>query len=248
MAALVIANWKMKLGLDESRLLAQAVKKIPTGSTEVVICPSFPSLATVSAVLARSRFALGAQDCFWEPHGAYTGAVSPETLHEIGCRYVIVGHSERRQYLGETDEMVHRKVAAALSAGLVPIICVGETFEQRQTGHQDYALIQQTSRALEGIALTEDQQLIVAYEPVWVIGTGQAINPDQAQTAHQVIRQTLIDLFPLTLVTENIRIIYGGSVDSGNVADFVRLEHTAGVLVGNASLDAGAFAALIRSV
>jgi len=169
-------------------------------------------------------------------------------LHEIGCRYVIVGHSERRQYLGETDEMVHRKVAAALSAGLVPIICVGETFEQRQTGHQDYALIQQTSRALEGIALTEDQQLIVAYEPVWVIGTGQAINPDQAQTAHQVIRQTLIDLFPLTLVTENIRIIYGGSVDSGNVADFVRLEHTAGVLVGNASLDAGAFAALIRSV
>lgn len=248
MPPLIIANWKMKLGLDQSRLLAQAVKKIPTGNAEVVICPSFPSLTTVSTVLARSRFALGAQDCFWEAHGAYTGAVSPETLHEIGCRYVIVGHSERRQYLGETDEMVRRKVAAALSAGLVPIVCVGETFEQRQTGHQDYALIQQTSRALEGIALTEDQQLIVAYEPVWVIGTGQAISPDQAQAAHQVIRQTLIDLFPLPLVTENIRIIYGGSVDSDNVGDFVSLEHTGGVLVGNASLDAGEFAALIRSV
>ena len=221
-----------------------------TKKREIVICAPFTllSIFTEYGSWRKPYIRIGAQNVHWEPKGAFTGETSVVMLKEAGCYCCIVGHSERRQYLGETDEMVHRKVAAALSAGLVPIICVGETFEQRQTGHQDYALIQQTSRALEGIALTEDQQLIVAYEPVWVIGTGQAINPDQAQTAHQVIRQTLIDLFPLTLVTENIRIIYGGSVDSGNVADFVRLEHTAGVLVGNASLDAGAFAALIRSV
>lgn len=246
MSKIVIANWKMKLGLKESQALAAAIKKIPARTVEVVVCPSFLSLVTVGEALKRSGLKLGAQDCFWEARGAYTGAVSPETLREAGCQFVIVGHSERRQYCQETDEMVHRKVKAALGAGLIPIVCVGETFEQRQEGHQDYVLIQQTTRALEGITFTDDDQLIVAYEPVWVIGTGQAISPDQALSAHQVIRQTLFDLFPLSAVRENIRIVYGGSVDSDNVTDFVGLEHTDGVLVGAASLQPTAFAEIVQ--
>ena len=244
---IIIANWKMKLGLPESVDLAKAVKKKVSRKDEVVICPSFVSLTEVAKVLKNSNIKLGAQDCFWEAQGAFTGEVSASYLKEAGCEFVILGHSERRKYLNETDEMVHRKVAMALSAGLVPIVCVGETFEQRQDGATDYILIQQTTRAFEGAKVGFNQRAIIAYEPVWVIGTGQAINPDQAENAHQVIRQTLFDLFPESLVKNNFRIIYGGSVDAGNISRFTGLENTSGVLVGAASLNADDFAELLRS-
>lgn len=244
---LIIANWKMKLGLAESRDLAFRIKKAKISSAEIILCPSFVSLEAVAHILKGSRVRLGGQDCFWEASGAYTGEVSAKQLKEVGCDFVILGHSERRQYLKETDEMIHKKVRLALSVGLTPIICVGETFEQRQVGAKDYILIQQTTKALEGVEIRPEQQVIIAYEPVWVIGSGQAVAPAEAQAAHQVINQVLFDLFEASLAKNNFSIVYGGSVDEGNIADFVSLENTAGVLVGGASLQEKDFLAVIKN-
>lgn len=245
---LVIANWKMKLGLRESVDLATACKKDLKSEAEVVICPTFVSLMAVGKILVSSGIKLGAQDCFWERSGAYTGEVSVDEIKEAGATYVIIGHSERRKYLNETDEIIHEKVKLAVAAGLTPVICVGETFEQRQQGAKDYILINQTTKALEGLELEPDQQLIIAYEPVWVIGSGQAISPQEAEAAHQVIRQSLFDLFSAEVVRDNFRIIYGGSVDGHNVSDFTSLSNTAGVLVGGASLTINDFVAIIKNV
>jgi len=247
MKPIIIANWKMKLGVPESIKLAREIKKGTSKKAEVVICPSFVSLGEVAHILKNSNVKLGAQDCFWEKEGAFTGEVSASQLREAGCEFVIVGHSERRKYLKETDEMVHQKVKMALAAGLIPIICVGETFDQRQEGAKDYVLIQQTTKALEGISVGVDQSVIIAYEPVWVIGTGQAVEPGEAETAHQVIRQSLFDLFPHSIVENNFQVVYGGSVDSKNVANFVSLENTTGVLVGGASLEAEEFISIIKN-
>ncbi|MFA6254894.1 MAG: triose-phosphate isomerase [Patescibacteria group bacterium] len=243
---IIIANWKMKLGLAQSQELAGAIKKKVAKDSEVVICPSFPCLLEVGKILKGSNIKLGAQDCFWEAEGAYTGEVSAGQLRETGCDFVILGHSERRKYLQETDEIVHRKIRIALASGLTPIVCVGETFEQRQQGAQDYVLIRQTTRAFEGIDIGK-KEIIIAYEPVWVIGTGQAISPAEAGSAHQVIRQTLFDIFPPDLVRNNFRIVYGGSVDHSNVSAFVNLENTSGVLVGGASLNTEEFISLINN-
>lgn len=245
---IIIANWKMKLGLAESVALTKEIKKEAELKAEIVICPSFVNLLAVGEILKKSSIRLGGQDCFWEASGAFTGEVSALQLREIGCEFVILGHSERRQYLAETDEMVHQKVKAALSAGLIPIICVGETFEQRQDGAKDYILIQQTTKALEGVSVGQNQRVIVAYEPVWVIGSGQAVAPSEAAAAHQVIYQSLFDLFPSFLVKNNFSVIYGGSVDASNVAEFINLENTAGVLVGGAALKAKDFLAIIQGV
>lgn len=245
---IIIANWKMRLGVPESKELAQEVKKGATKKSEIVLCPSFVSLTEVANILKQSDVKLGAQDCFWESHGSFTGEVSASYLREAGVEFVILGHSERRKYLAETDEMVHKKVKMALAANLVPIVCVGETFEQRQQGAQDYILIQQTTKALDGVEINPDQRMIIAYEPIWVIGTGQAINPDQAALAEQVIRQTLLDLFPPTIVEENFSVIYGGSIDATNASSFMALEENHGFLVGGASLKAADFLAIIKNI
>ncbi|MFA5022459.1 MAG: triose-phosphate isomerase [Patescibacteria group bacterium] len=245
---IVIANWKMKLGLQEAKSLASDIKNKVTAQIEVAVCPSFISLTEVGKIFSGSNIKLGGQDCFWEANGAFTGEVSAKELKEVGCEFVILGHSERRKYLGETDEMVHKKVSQALAAGLMPIICVGETFEQRQQGAKDYVLIQQTTKALEGLEINASQQVIIAYEPVWVIGSGQAIDPNEAAAAHQVIYQSLFDLFPSDIVKNNFRIVYGGSVDETNVSDFTNLDKTSGVLVGGASLNINDFLAIIKNV
>lgn len=245
---IVIGNWKMKLSVPESFDLAKSIKKITSKDVDMAVCPSFVSLAGVTEILKKSNIETGAQDCFWESEGAFTGEVSARYIKEIGARYVIIGHSERRAYLGETDEMVHKKVKMALDAGLTPIVCVGETFEQRQEGAKDYTLIQQTTKAFEGIDVNPDQQIFIAYEPVWVIGSGQAIDPQEAAAAHQVIRQSLFDIFSASLVKNNFSVIYGGSVDGSNVASFIELENTDGVLVGGASLTAEKFNDIIKNV
>ena len=244
---IIIANWKMKLGLPESLDLAKSVKKAATKKVEIVICPSFVSLLAVGKILKGSGLKLGGQDCFWEKSGAYTGEISASELRQAGCEFVILGHSERRQNLGETDEIVHKKIKAALAGGLTPIICVGETFDQRQTGAKDYILIQQTTRALEGVDVRFDQRVIIAYEPVWVIGSGHAIEPSEAAMSHQVIRQTLFDLFHQSIVKNNFSVIYGGSVDEKNINRFISLENTNGVLVGGASLNAEEFLSIIKN-
>lgn len=245
--SIVIANWKMKLGVPESIDLAKEIKKGVPKKAEVIICPSFISLPGVAKILQGSKIKLGGQDCFWEEAGAFTGEVSASQLRESGCEFVILGHSERRKYFKETDEMIHKKIKMALASGLTPILCVGETFEQRQDGARDYILIQETTKALEGCTIGLDQRVIIAYEPVWVIGSGQAVDPQEAEVAHQVIRQSLFDLFPASIVENNFRIVYGGSVDAKNVANFINLENTSGVLVGGASLEAEEFISIIKN-
>ena len=245
--SLVIANWKMKLSASQSAALAKEIKAKAGHRAEVAICPSFTCLEAVGKILAGGEIKLGAQDCFWENNGAFTGEVSADQLKEAGCEMVIIGHSERRQHLLESDDMVHKKVRLAVQEGLTPIVCVGETFDQRQIGAADYVLIQQTTKALEGIEINPKQKVIIAYEPVWVIGSGQAIEPSQAQMAHQVIRHVLFDLFPSGPAKNNFSVIYGGSVDGGNVRSFTGLEEIDGILVGGASLKAEDFLAVIRN-
>ncbi|OGY49090.1 MAG: triose-phosphate isomerase [Candidatus Buchananbacteria bacterium RIFCSPHIGHO2_02_FULL_45_11b] len=244
---LIIANWKMKLSSAQSAALAKEIKAKAGHRAEVAICPSFTCLEAVGKILAGGEIKLGAQDCFWENNGAFTGEVSADQLKEAGCEMVIIGHSERRQHLLESDDMVHKKVRLAVQEGLTPIVCVGETFDQRQIGAADYVLIQQTTKALEGIEINPKQKVIIAYEPVWVIGSGQAIEPSQAQMAHQVIRHVLFDLFPSGPAKNNFSVIYGGSVDGGNVRSFTGLEEIDGILVGGASLKAEDFLAVIRN-
>lgn len=246
---LIIANWKMKLGPAESVALAKKIAKSAKKSNgaQVVLCPGFTELAAVGEAIKGSGVALGAQDCFWEESGAFTGEVSPKTLKEYGVEYVIIGHSERREHLAETDKMVHRKVRMLLSLGLVPVICVGETFDERQEGQKEVVIIREVEAALSGIWLNKMDRVVIAYEPIWVIGSGQAVLPEEAEHTHQVIQQALYDLLPDAAVREHVRIIYGGSVDPNNVAQFVAEPTIGGVLVGGASLDSSVFSALIAS-
>ncbi len=245
-----IANWKMNLTLKERENLALAVKKelaAEAGGKDIVICPPFVSLASIGEILKGSGIKLGAQDVFWEETGAYTGEISPVILKEINCQYAIVGHSERRQYLGETDEMVNKKTAACLDSGLTPIICVGETLEERRDNRTGAVVHLQVSRALEGIDLVDAEQIIIAYEPVWVIGSGRPISPEDAGEALAVIRQALIDLYPLTIINNNIRLVYGGSIGSDSAREFSELDLMRGFLVGGASLDAKEFCRIVKS-
>lgn len=240
---LIIANWKMKLTSRQSLDLAQNIKAgfKSKESLQVVLCPSFTALCAVSQIIKNTEIKLGAQDVFYEDQGAYTGEISAQDLQEIGASYVIIGHSERRAYLNETDEIIHKKIKNALDNKLIPILCVGENFEQRQEGQTDYVILKQVKAALEGINLVNAQNLVIAYEPVWVIGSGQAVEPKQAEHVNKVIFQALIDLFPVSIVKNNVHIIYGGSVDSGNASRFLSQPAIEGVLVGGASLQPGEF-------
>lgn len=248
---LIIANWKMNLLPDEAAELALNLKKNVTGpaakNLEIILCPSFESLYQVSQSLEGGALSLGAQDVFWQQHGAFTGEVSIRSLQQLGCRYVIVGHSERRKYLNEDNETINRKVHAVLDAGLIPIVCVGEAIEERREHHQDLTVMTQVMEGLNGLSLAADGQIIIAYEPVWVIGTGQAIEPPEAERMSKVIRQALIDVLPLDQVKNQCRIIYGGSVNEENIHEFLDFKLIDGVLVGNASLKLEEFNSLIKA-
>lgn len=250
---IIIANWKMNLGTKESvKLIKSILKKLKKiKGLDIVFCPSFISLSSVCKIF-KSKFNhhlyLGAQDCFWEEQGNFTGEVSPYWLKKLGCKYVIIGHSERRHNLKETDEMVYKKVRTALQAGLIPIICVGETLDERHRGIKDYVVLNQVSEALSGIDLNSKQNIIIAYEPVWVIGSGRAVMPEEAEYMNRIILQKTIDLYPLSIVQNNIRIIYGGSVDSENIKSFINQETISGSLVGKASLDAKEFVKICKKV
>jgi triosephosphate isomerase len=246
---IIIANWKMNLTASEALKLAEelvgAAGSWAGKETEVVLCPGFESLSNLKEAL-KDKIALGAQDCFWEDTGAYTGEVSPKVLKELGCSYVIIGHSERRQHLAETDEQINQKVSAALRNDLIPIICVGETFEERQQGEKDFVIMRQLAKALAGVEILSEDRLIVAYEPVWVIGSGQAVKPDEAEHASRVIGQILLDNLGPVITEEKTRIVYGGSVNSENVSGFLNEQTIDGILVGGASLKAESFAELIK--
>ncbi len=246
---IVIANWKMHLTLRESVSLARDVVKesLKMKKTDVVLCPSFTALPSVGPLL-QGGITLGAQDVFWEDLGSYTGEVAPRLLKEMGCTHVIVGHSERRQYLHETDAMINKKVLAAISAGLIPVICVGESADERRNGQKDYIVMRQVAEAIRGVGLVGTQELIVAYEPVWVIGSGQAVSGDDAEHMSHVIHHTIADTIPPEVMKQRCRIIYGGSVDAKSAGDFTRRAIIDGVLVGGASLKAQSFTSIIHVI
>jgi triosephosphate isomerase len=241
---IVIGNWKMKKDLKESIDLAKNLKEEfkDFNKGEVAVCPDFVSLKSVKRNLSGSGVKLGAQDVFWEKDGSFTGEVPAETLKQAGCEYVIIGHSERRRYLLENYSMIHQKVKAVLDVnGLTPVVCVGESIEDKESDKRDYVIIDQLQQALGGINIMEKQEIIVAYEPVWAIGSGVPIKPKEAKYAHKIIKLALNDMFGIGTANNNFRVIYGGSVNSKNVKDFVGLNNLDGLLLGGASLDAKEF-------
>ena len=235
----VAGNWKMHLTGPEARALAQKVAAAMPGlqKSRIVLIPPFTALAEVGAVLAGSDVRLGAQDLFWEDRGAYTGEVSAPMLKEAGCAHVLVGHSERRRYFGETDETVNRKVHAALRSGLSPIVCVGEVLEERESGRTTERIDAQLSAGLRGLSPAEMGEIVLAYEPVWAIGTGKTASPGEAEEVHAHIRRRLRDNYGNDRATCAI-ILYGGSVKPANSYPLFKEKNIDGFLVGGASLDA----------
>jgi len=252
---IIIANWKMYLNLQETLVVAnEFAKEFKNFSNgEAVICCTAPALAKVNEIISKTPLKLGGQNVFWEDKGVYTGEVSPVMLVELGCEYVIIGHSERRRYLLENYEMIHKKIKAVVKTEkLTPIVCIGESWEEKKTDKRDFVLVDQLQQALSGVDVLGNQQIIVAYEPIWAIssgkGTGTAIEPAEAEYAHKIIRLTLNDMFGMEVVNNNFRIIYGGSIDSKSVKDFVNLENMDGLLVGGASLEADEFYKIAKEI
>jgi triosephosphate isomerase len=222
-------------------LLAAAPSPAPV---DAVVAPPFTALQAVAAVLgASSSYGLAAQNLFWEDQGAYTGEISAPMLKDLGCRYAIIGHSERRRLFGETDEMIDKKVQAALRHGLRPIVCVGETLSEREAGSTHTVITRQLRQGLASIDRAGAAAVTVAYEPVWAIGTGRAATPAQAEEAHATLRQTFGERWPES--AETMRILYGGSVTPDNAAGFLAAPGVDGALVGGACLDSGSFARIL---
>jgi len=244
----VAGNWKMNTTRAGAVQLAQdLVKRIGRQEkTDVAVCPPFVYLTAIAEVLAGSRIALGAQDMFHEDNGAFTGEISGAMLKDVGCRYVILGHSERRHVLGESDELINRKVIKALADGLEAILCVGELLEERESGQTPDVVQRQVQIGLEGVGRQEVQRVTLAYEPVWAIGTGRNATPAQAQEVHAMIRGLLAERYDAAL-SQRIRIQYGGSVKPSNARELLGQDDVDGALVGGASLQAADFAEIVQA-
>jgi triosephosphate isomerase len=223
--------------------LKPLVKDVP--GVELVVAPVFTAINSVATAVAGSRIKVAAQDCYWEEEGAFTGEVSPKLLKDAGCSHVIIGHSERRQYFGETDQTVNRKTKAALAAGLTVLLCIGETLAEREAGSTFGVIETQLNGGLQDISNTALAQVVIAYEPVWAIGTGKTASDEQAQEVHAFIRGLVTKLYSQT-DAEAIRILYGGSVKPENVRGLMAQADIDGALVGGASLKADSFAAIVR--
>ena len=243
---LMAANWKMHFTADQAVALVKELNKGITrfDGREVVVAPPFTALAGVASALASSPIKLAAQNCHWESQGAYTGEISPPMLRHLGCDCVIVGHSERRQYFGETDESVNRKIMALVEVDLGCIFCIGETLEERQAEKTLDVLAKQLIGGLKGLGEEQAGKLVLAYEPVWAIGTGHTASPEQAQEAHAFIRDNLAKRFD-NAVANQIRILYGGSVKPDNVDELMAQPDIDGALVGGASLKADSFIRIV---
>jgi triosephosphate isomerase len=244
----VAGNWKMFTSAGTARDLAAAVAKgvgSPT-TARVAVCPPFPYLATVADGLRGSSVALGAQNCYPEKEGAFTGEVSPVMLADVGCRWVILGHSERRHVLGESDAFINRKIKAALVAGLNVIFCIGETLQEREEERTEWVLETQLTGGLDGLGAAEIGKIVVAYEPVWAIGTGTNATPEQAQQAHAFIRLQIGKRFGEE-ASAALLIQYGGSVKAENAASLLSQPDVDGALVGGASLKAEQFLAIVKA-
>jgi triosephosphate isomerase (TIM) len=242
------ANWKMHKTLSEAAAFTQEFLPLvaPREGVDIVLCPPFTALGAVAWSVAGSRVALGAQNMYRETHGAFTGEVSPVMLADIGCRYVILGHSERRQYFGERDDLINQKVKAAFAHGLTPILCVGETLAEREEGRTEAVCRSQALACTEGLSAEQAATLVIAYEPVWAIGTGRNCAAADAQATVALIRSLLAGRFGESAAA-SLRIQYGGSVKPGNTAEYMALPDVDGALVGGASLEAVSFAAICQA-
>jgi triosephosphate isomerase len=243
---IIVGNWKMHKTIPEAVALARALKVAVAEirDVDIGVAPPYTALAAVAEVVRGSNIAVAAQNLHWEPQGAFTGEISAAMLVDAGCQRVIIGHSERRQYFAETDETVNKKLHAALATSLEPILCVGETLAQRDSQATFQVIEQQVRQALAGIAPEGMRRLVIAYEPVWAIGTGKTASPEQAQEVHRFIRNVLSTLYGKALADE-VRIQYGGSVNAGNIQALMAQPDVDGALVGGASLDAASFAKIV---
>ncbi len=243
----IAGNWKMFKTNSEALQLANQIKIKTTDikKTRMIICPPATALSVVNDVIKDSSVALGAQNMYWEKEGAYTGELSPGMIKSAGATYVIIGHSERRQYFGETDETVNKKIKAALENGLNPIVCVGESLEEREANITEKIVSKQISGALSGLDAASAEKLIIAYEPIWAIGTGKTATPEQAQEVHKSIRALIASLYNDS-VADNMVIQYGGSVKPENAQVLLSQTDVDGALVGGACLKADLFSEIIH--
>ncbi len=246
----VAGNWKMN---TDSRGGIELAERIACGSLEIVskkvtvaVCPPFVYLGAVANALRASSVAVGAQNMYFESKGAFTGEISASMLKDIGCTYVLCGHSERRHVIGETDELINKKVVAAVSGGLLPILCVGELLAEREASQTEKVITRQMKNGLAGLSAEKVLAVTVAYEPVWAIGTGRTATQQQAQQVHDFIRRLVAEMYDDQTAAE-IRILYGGSVKPGNAADLMSQQDIDGLLVGGASLNADDFLAIIQA-
>ena len=248
---MISGNWKMNETYSEGVVLAQGLAKEladGTGDVDVVVCPPAVDLKGVAEVIEHENapFALGAQNVYWEEKGAYTGETAPNMLTAIGATYCIIGHSERRGYFGETDEDINKKAKALMAHDIVPISCCGESLEVREAGKQVEFVVDQIKKDTEGLEITDPSKYVIAYEPIWAIGTGKTATADDAQEVIGAIRATLKEIFGEE-IADGIRILYGGSAKPENIAGFLTKEDVDGALVGGASLKAESFAAMVKA-
>jgi triosephosphate isomerase len=244
---IIAGNWKMNKSVADAADLAEGIRRdlAECREVDVVLCPPFTALKTVGDVIADTVIKLGAQNMHWEPDGAYTGEISAGMLRDLYCHCVILGHSERRAYFGETDEIVNRKVKAALAACLMPIVCVGETLEEREAGRTEDVVRAQLTGSLAGLG-DSLKQVVVAYEPVWAIGTGRTATPAQAQEVHAFLRSVLAEMGGEDLA-QGVRIQYGGSMKPANAAELLAQPDIDGGLIGGAALEARSFVEIVRA-
>ena len=244
----IAGNWKMNLLVGPALTTVEALKPLVADVTgvEIVLCPPVTALYPVAQALQGSNIAVGAQNCYTQANGAYTGEVSPQMVKDAGCDWVIIGHSERRQYFGESDALLNKKLKFALGAGLKVMYCIGETLEEREGGEMDEVLRRQVGDGLEGLRADQFDSLVMAYEPVWAIGTGVTATPEQAEEAHGFVRALVRERFDET-ISSRLRIQYGGSVKPANAAELMGQAHVDGALVGGASLEAESFASIVKA-
>ncbi|HMK76483.1 MAG TPA: triose-phosphate isomerase [Thermodesulfobacteriota bacterium] len=243
----IAGNWKMNKTVGEAVDLVRELQEAISGvkEVEVAVAPPFTALYAVRRELEGSRIRLAAQNLYWEEKGAFTGEISPLMLKEVGCDYVIIGHSERRQYFGETDETVNRRIKAALAQGLKVIFCIGETLKEREEGRTFLVIERQIEGGLKGLGDNEMRDIVIAYEPVWAIGTGKTATPEQAEEVHRFIRGKVEKLYSRK-VSEEMRIQYGGSVTPENIKGLMNQPNIDGALVGGTSLKAESFSKIVR--
>ena len=243
----IAGNWKMYKNQMETRAFFTKFKRLVAGVTDcdIVVAPPFTNLAAAAKSTKGTDIALSGQDVFWEKEGAFTGEIAAGMLVEVGCRYVIIGHSERRQFFGETNETVFKKTKAALAAGLTPIVCIGEVLADREAGRTEKVIEEQFRGSVGALTPEEFSRILVAYEPVWAIGTGRTATPEIAEAVHKFVRQCASTQFSPSHASA-VRILYGGSVKPENIQGLMALEELDGALVGGASLDPKSFASLVK--